>query len=236
MVESRRILLIFLFQLFPGVSAINAFSQEGVLKSYEYLSPTPFSVDHNPETAIIIRFGEKINVFSLRNDLFEVTGAISGKHKGKFTIGNDYRTLIFTPDQIFSYNEKVALLLGKGIQTQSGRFLPGFSYWFKIRQEADSDLYTVPPDENRRPVRLTEKYFFRESAKGIPLSFLDFKFPEITLSNQPAKGNILTTLVKNSTDYLYVFDNKANPVFARVMPHPISNLKTSSFRRDNILR
>jgi hypothetical protein len=225
MAESRRILLIFLFQLFLGISAENAFSLEGILKGYEYLSPLPFSLDHNPETLIVIRFGEEIDIYSLHNELFDVTGDISGKHSGKFAVSKDHLTLIFTPDQIFSYNEKVFLHLWEGIKTQSGRLLPAFDFWFTIRQNSSSDLPPWLPDIINIRDRFPGKSADTESVKGIPLSYLDFNFPEITLSDQPTKGNILTTLTGDSSDYLYIFDNKAVPRYVRLMPHSISNLK-----------
>jgi hypothetical protein len=225
MAESRKILLIFLFQLFLGVSSENAFSQEGILNGYQYLSPLPFSLDHNPETVIIIRFGEEIDIYSLQNELFDITGDISGKHTGKFTVSHDRLSLTFTPDQKFSCNEKVFLHLWKGIKTQSGRLLPEFSFWFTIRQNSSSDLSPSLPDMINIPDRFPRKSVDTESVKGIPLSFLDFNFPEITLSDQPTQGNILTTLAGNSSDYLYIFDSKAVPKYVRLMPHPISNLK-----------
>ena len=76
MAVSRKILLLFLFQLLLVFSAENAFSQEDVFKMYEYLSPIPFSVYHNPETAILVRYGAKIDISSLKNELLQASGSI----------------------------------------------------------------------------------------------------------------------------------------------------------------
>jgi hypothetical protein len=124
MVESRSILLLFLVQLLLGASADFGFSREGEVNGYEFLSPLPFSLSHNPETVIILRSGEKIDAFSLKNELLEVYGDISGKHQGKFVLSLDQLTLIFIPDMKFSSGEKVTLHLNEGIKTQSGRSLP----------------------------------------------------------------------------------------------------------------
>jgi len=202
---NRRILLLFLFQIFLGVSAESVFPPEGGLKGYEYLSPLPFSLCHNPESVIIIRFGEEIDISSLQNELLDVTGSISGKHPGKFTISQDHLTLNYTPDLVFSCNEKVFLHLREGIKTQSGRLMPAFEYWFTTRP--NSVLYSGSPEIIITPEGLPEKSGSIKAAKGAPLSYIDFNFPEITLSDQPTKGNILTTLLENSSNYLYVFDN-----------------------------
>jgi hypothetical protein len=225
MTESRRILLIFLLQISLGISAENIFSQEGKLHGYEYLSPLPYSLDHNPETVIIIRFGDIIDIGSLKNELFEVTGDLTGQHRGKFTVSQDHTTLIFTPDHIFSYNEKVFLHLWEGIKTQSGRLLPEFYFWFTVRQNSSSDMYPSHSDKIIKSDNFPAKSGNTEAVEGLTLSFLDFNFPAITLSDSPASGNILTTIVRNSSNYLYVFDNKAVPRYVRLMPHSITNLK-----------
>jgi hypothetical protein len=225
MTGSRRILLILLIQIFLSISTENASSQADIMKVYEYLSPIPYSLDHNPETIIIIRFGMEIDIYSLQNELFDVTGDKSGRHTGKFTVSSDHLTLIFTPDNIFSSNEKVFLHLWEGIRTHSGELLPEFYFWFTVRQisssESDTSLSGVIEMSDKFPV----KSGYPGSVKGNTLSFLDFNFPEITLSDQPTGGNILTTLVSNSSNYLYVFDNKAIPKYVGLMPHSISNLK-----------
>ena len=225
MEESRRILLIILYTLFFGFTAGNAFSQEEVLNSYEYLSPLPFSSFHNPETEIILRFGEQTDISSLNSELFDVTGDSSGKHLGKITTSQDRFTIIFKPDLFFSYNEKITVHLRAGILTTSGKLLPPIVFWFTIRQKPVSGLYPDEFIDRKSPDNIEISSINSGSVKGSPLSFLDFKFPEITLSNQPTPGNILTTLIKNSSNYLYVFDNNAIPILARLMPHPVSDLK-----------
>ena len=225
MEESRRVLLIFICQLFLCASAEYAFSQEEALNKYEYLSPSPFSFYHNPETVTIIRFGEKIDLFSLSDDLLEVTGAISGRHSGKFTISKDNLTLIFIPNQIFAFNEKVILHLNHGIKTLSGQYLPPLDYWFRIRQKTSSELINRLSGEKEEINKFHKKSVFSAAGKGTPLSYLDFVNPGVTLSNNPAQGNILTAVTINSTNYLYIFDNKSVIKYIKVLPHPVSNMK-----------
>lgn len=224
MLRCRKFLLLCLFQILPGFLIENAFSQGNTFELYEYLSPVPFSSFNSPETVIIIRFGEKIDYFSLQNELLEVTGDISGNHTCKFSISLDYLTIIFTPDQIFNNGEKVSIHLKQGIKTQSGKFLPAIDFWFTIRQKLNSDLSTDISESTNTP-GVKGLYGQITSEKGARLSFLNSRFPKITISDQPTQGNILTTLIKNPINYLYIFDNKANPLYMRMMPHSIYNLK-----------
>jgi hypothetical protein len=225
MLRSRKFLLICFFQILPGFLVENAFSQGNAFVLYEYLSPVAFSSFNSPETVIVIRFGEKIDIFSLQNELLEVSGDISGNHAGKFSISQDYLTLIFTPVQIFNYGEKVSVHLKQGIKTQSGKFLPAFDFWFAIRQKLNSNLSADISESRSDLDGLNDLYGQITSKKGSKLSFLNSRFPKITISDQPTPGNILTTLIKNSISYLYIFDNKANPLYLRIMPHSIYNLK-----------
>ena len=219
---SRRILLLLLFLLFLDLSAENAFPQEFAANGYQYLSPLPSSLCHNPETILIIRYGEKTDISTLRNELVEITGSISGKHPGIFTLSHDQLTLTFTPDQAFAYNEKVFVHLCQGIKTKSGKLLPSFDSWFTIKP--GTGIITGLPEDVNGQDSSPYKSGYTKAVQSPSLSFIDFNFPEITLSDQPGKGNILTTLIQNSTNYLYVFNNNAIPVFARMMPHPVSNL------------
>lgn len=192
---------------------------------YEYLSPAPFSSLNNAEAVIIIRFGEKIDVFSIRDEFLGANGEISGNHTGRFSVSDDYCTLIFTPDRIFDNAEKVTIHLKQGIRTLSGKFLPAFDFWFITRKKLNSTLSADISESTGAPDGQTDLYRHITSGKGSRLSFLNSRFPKIIMSDQPTPGNILTNLIKNSTNYLYIFDNKANPLYMRIMPHSIYNLK-----------
>ncbi len=205
--------------------AENAFSRDLLLEEFVYLSPLPHSLNHNPETEIIIRFGEKIDISSLEQRLLTISGSISGIHSGKISFCNDHLSLIFKPDQIFTYSEKITIQLTVGLRSISGRLFPELEYWFLIKDKAEAGIVSDNPVEiiNREPPG--EGSGNSQTIKSTKISFLDFVFPKITLFGQPAKGNILTTLISNSSGYLYVFDNKAIPLYARLMAHPVSNLK-----------
>jgi len=192
---------------------------------YEYLSPKPFSADHNPETVILIRYGEKVDVLSITDELIDVVGEISGIHNGKFSVSKDNQTLIFTPEKFFSLNEKVTIHLQEGIRTESGRSLPSFEYWFTIQHDLVADLLTTPEKKTVTQKSTPIKSIEKSISKGDPQTLLDFNFPIISFSNDPSEGNIMTTLIEGFTDYLYIFNNQAIPVYAKIMPHRMTNLR-----------
>jgi hypothetical protein len=223
---SRKVLLALIVQLSLVNPAADAMPGEDAYRIYEYLSPIPFSPNHNPETAILIRFGEAVDILSLKDDLLEVTGSHSWRHTGRFTLSNDKLTLIFVPSVIFSPGEKVNIALQEGIRTLSGKILPSFVYWFTIRDIPNSGQPTAMPDIsgsgrdiNGRNPRNALK------SKGSLMSYLDFKLAGITMTGQTAGGNIITTLVDGIKNYLYIFDNKAIPVYTKLMPGQVTNLK-----------
>ena len=192
---------------------------------YEYLSPKPFSAVHNPETVILIRYGEKVDVLSITDELINVVGEASGIHNGKFTVSKDNQTLIFTPEKFFSLNEKVTIQFREGIQTKSGKSLPSFEYWFTIRCDPVADLLILAEKKNVIQESTPIKPIKKSISKGDPLTLSDFNIPVISFSNNPSKGNIMTTLIEGFTDYIYIFNNEAIPIYARIMPHRITNLR-----------
>ncbi len=221
----RTILLIIVFQLFLDVSAGNAVPRKSELAGYEYLSPLPFTFFHNPETVIIIRFGEKIDTSSIRNELLQVNGDISGKHAGSFSVTSDLLTLIFTPDIIFSYNEKVSLHLCEGIKTIKGGYLPIFDYSFNIRQEYSGIFFQGSDDTENNQLNdkqgndgLNGRKNNNSSLKGIP-------GPSVYYSDEVTPGNIMTILKKGLNYYLCLINNNGTLLLANKTQQRSSNFK-----------
>lgn len=219
-------------KVFPGilfilviisVSGEKIFSQD-VRDLFDYLSPVPNSNFHNPETEILIRFGETIDIRSVSDEFLELTGDISGTHKVAFALSRDSLTLIFTPEHNFSSDEKVDVRLREGIRTSSGRLLPAINFWFSTGHHSDTSLSLKTDLEYSADDRTIQEPSEAKSSKSAQLSFNYFNFPEIRSFGEPAAGNIFTTLIAEFSDYLYIFNNQAVPVYARLMPHRITNL------------
>ena len=220
-----RFYLLFLMALFSLSKLDSASIQDSILNSYQFCSPKPNSIGINPETVIVLRYGKPIDVNSLWEDCLQVTGEISGKHTGTFTLNKDKLTLIFKPDQCFSFNEKVRLHLRNGIKTKTGEELPLFEYGFTVRKisagnfnQDFSDNFEIAQNSKLRSSSL-------EGMKGNAISFSDIPEPMVYYSNGVTPGNIMTVLEKPPIDYLYLFNTNGKLLLARETPHRVSNFK-----------
>src|SRR6516164_35596 len=99
-VSSPRFLLLVVFSL---VICCRASSYAQVAVSYSY--PYPSSTEVSAKTTIGVRSGEALLKSVLQASSFTVIGTSSGKHTGKIVLALDGRTVIFTPDKIFSPGE-----------------------------------------------------------------------------------------------------------------------------------
>ncbi len=204
----------------------SAWSQEPVTAKYQFLSPQPNSFGINPETEIVIRYGKPVDASSVRSDLLQVTGEISGLHKGRLIIAKDKLTLIYKPDQVFSLNEKASVHLCEGIKTIKGELLPGFDYEFKIREKLYENISKgLPVDigmgENEGNIAPDSTSI----GKGSPISYSDIPEPLIYYSDGTREGNIMTILEKPPVDYLYLFNNNGTLLLAKKTPNRASNFK-----------
>jgi len=220
-----RFYLLFLMALFSLSKLDSASIQDSILNSYQFCSPKPNSIGINPETVIVLRYGKPIDVNTLWDDCLQVTGEISGKHTGTFTLNKDKLTLIFKPYRSFSFNEKVRVQLRNGIKTKSGIGLPLFDYRFTIRQVSVGNFnqYFSDDVEMRQNTRL--KSYNSKGMKGNAISFSDIPEPMIYYSNGVTPGNIMTVLENPPNDYLYLFNTNGTLLLARETPHRVSNFK-----------
>jgi hypothetical protein len=220
-----RFYLLSLLALFSLSKLDSASAQDPGINRYQFYSPKPNSIGINPETVIVLRYGKPIDVNTLWDDCLQVTGEISGKHTGTFTLNKDKLTLIFKPDRCFAFNEKVRIQLRNGIKTKSGVGLPLFNYGFTIRQMSGGNFNQDFSDnvEIRQDTKL--KSYSLEGLKGNAVSFSDIPVPMIYYSNGATPGNIMTVLEKPPNDYLYLFNIDGTLLLARETPHRVSNFK-----------
>jgi len=200
-------------------------SQKKVITEYQFCSPEPNSFGINPETAIVIRYGEKIDINTLSDECIKVTGEISGPHSGKVTLNKDQLTLSFQPDQDFTLNEKVSIYLNDGIKTIWGKKLPLLIYGFTIRQEPYGSFEEYFPENSDIQKSNKRKAGSSDNTKGNSISFNDIPEPLITCSYGATAGNIMTVLEKSPNDYLYLFNKTKTLLFARKTPNRVSNFK-----------
>ncbi len=196
-----------------------------------YQSPLPESQLVQPESTIIFRFEETVNVTSLRNSLLQVSGSRSGEHEGTMYLAQDKRTVIFTPVYPYTPGETVGVKLRPGLLSTAGRQLSVDEFRFTISSQPGQQIspQSLIPSEPRG--------MWLQNVTGLPLKnqtrnqyvTLPSNFPEINITvptNDTDDGFIFLSNfvvdwrdrdVSQSKPYLLILDNKGEPVFYRAM-------------------
>ncbi|HYV93375.1 MAG TPA: arylsulfotransferase family protein [Chitinophagales bacterium] len=102
---------------------------------FQFISPMPGSTNLTIEHNIIIREGSLLDQSSLNKNLFVIRGSKSGVHDFKMILCNDGKTLNLNPTYPFTYDEDVAVTIGKGLVTAEGKTVDGYSFSFKTHRE-----------------------------------------------------------------------------------------------------
>ena len=114
---------------------------------YQFVSPKPSSVMVSDKTNIILKYSVTIDESSLSASLLRVEGSRSGVNIGELILSDDYKTLVFNPNQVFTTDEIVNVTLLKGIKTNSGDEIPAFSFHFTTAPSGIVQLQSPTFDE-----------------------------------------------------------------------------------------
>ncbi len=123
-----RLLIVFLIIL-PIGQVKNTQAQPQLV---QYLFPLPGSKYNSTQTTIAVRFGDTINMSSINNKLFLVSGTTSGNHSGEVVLADDQKTIIFKPKQPFNTGETVDVNVRQELCRHKGNILPSVSFTFSI--------------------------------------------------------------------------------------------------------
>ena len=104
----------------------NAFGQ------FQYISPKPNSLFHNPETNIILKNGDFIDAKSLNASLVKITGSVSGVHACTVSLSSDNKTILIFPKTKFAEGEVVSVEITDGFRKKTGETIHGVSFTFNI--------------------------------------------------------------------------------------------------------
>ena len=99
------------------LTALFSFGQTVQYEKFSYISPVPGSKFINPENNIAFRYGDVLDLSSVRNSMITVKGFQTGKITGTLKLSIDSRTLIFLPDQPYNYNETIMVNIEPGLKT-----------------------------------------------------------------------------------------------------------------------
>ena len=215
-------LLLFVTESLPVSKLLNVNNNAKVI----YVSPMPGAKYVTPETNIIIKTSGVIDKYTTAaQDVFDVTGSVSGKHTGKVIFSDDGHTILFNSYIPFNYGETVNVKLNTGLKTTDGDdvALPEFN--FEISKQ-NQNLLNKPgiSDEftGYNPLINNSNNSLKQNAHKIisTVQTLPSDFPALTVnqSNNPSSGYLFLSdyRVKADSqygDYLIVADNQGNPVF-----------------------
>lgn len=122
------------------VMLIALFCGNAALGQYQFIAPLPGSVDHNPETDIIIRDGHMLDASILKKkDLFSIQGSVSGLHDFERVLCRDQRTILLNPATDFAEGETVTVNIGKGLKRMDGTTASPYSFHFSIHRKYNAE-------------------------------------------------------------------------------------------------
>lgn len=117
--------LLFYFEIF----LINLTGQEII-----YLSPTQNSRNNPRQSSIIISFSEQIDLKNFDYESIKVNGSKSGEISGVIKLLNGNKTITFTPNTLFQYEENVSVYLDDLKLLNNDKNIR-FSFSFEIESE-----------------------------------------------------------------------------------------------------
>lgn len=173
--------------------------------TFTYVHPLPGSVEHNPETTLIVRLNDEA-AGETANLRWSVVGSRSGEHAGRTIIAG--ATVIFRPDAPFQLAEQVRVRV-------DGLSVPlEFDFTIKKEHIAVAEAMTVaeaaePNLPTAEPVRLY-------NGVAVPSDF-----PKITTTvygeTTPGRLFYASTFFDNNSrsNYIMILNNDGSPYFYR---------------------
>lgn len=224
--------IIILFLISP-ISSIflksNTFTQAQVV---QYISPAPGSKYNPIFTTIAIRYADLIDQNSISNQLFNVVGTISGKHEGTVKLADDFKTIIFQPNQPFIHGESVQVSLQSGLLTMSGKNCSGAEFEFLIsKTDSSSPIILSAINDLISSEFVSSQKVTSPNILGSNYITVPSDFPQIhvtTPANEMDDGYIFasnfipSSAGGNVGSYLLIIDNNGEPVYYQRIPETTS--------------
>lgn len=211
----RQIQLIFLTLIILNVK-VNS-------KEINYLFPMSNSEYHLPNTDIIIKFDEQIDLLSINKNQIELSGNKSGIHNFEMILSTDKQTLILKPYNDFSLGEKVNIKLGNNI-FKNDKFIE-LNTTFEILNKYTQNTTTNQIKNNDYITEINEvelknsgKDFFIDYNQAKLSGELPADFPpiEVKINTNPKDGYMLVAprVANNSGygNYLIILDKNGLPI------------------------
>ena len=194
---------------------------------FQYLSPVPGSGLLNPQTNIIIRYGDPLSNFDINDtSLIRVTGSLSGIHSGTLYITKDLKTIVFLPNNPFNYGERVYVQLSTGLKTTNNINVDSLAFYFDVTKgfaTAGTINNQGPSKINRenKPGSASNVHAASDSSLLFPPNF-----PKVYIQQNPAeKGYYFLGINKVTGRSLCILNKFGYPVFYKIFQQRVYDFK-----------
>lgn len=220
------ILALFLVFLVPVALLAQTAERTHVRAAFQYQYPMGGSESVSPESNLILRPGAPIDAATVRSQIFDVVGSVSGKHDGKARLSDDGTTILFRPSAPFEHGEIVNVRIREGIMTSAGTPIGSARYAFRVSETRETLLGVNENSVSAVAPLLT----------GFPQPFLDTlptNFPAIQPSIIATVGEdplYFSPFRLGAPSPIYhptmeITNDTGRPLFYREMPSPSLDLK-----------
>ena len=222
------------------VSNYHLIAQRDDYSHINYISPVPNSQYVSPWSTIIIRSVVNIGRSVLtEKDIIEVTGTISGLHRGELILLEDNKTIIFKPELPFTEGEKIMVLFKENKLGASENKIADLNFEFTISNSWKKNIRysTSHPLANELNSSISFESVRELKNRCNPRSSSSFDtlppdFPEyyIPVFNNPSDGYIFIAPYRHpwpgfAPGYLLIIDNYGVPIFYRRFPKRCMDFK-----------
>lgn len=202
--------------LFLIAISFNLFSQ----KHPAYLSPKPNSTLVSRESNIIIKDGREISAGTLKDNIINVNGSVSGRIKTVIELSDDGKTVIAQPVTKFAEGEEVTITYSGGINTTDGGEVAPFTYSFKVtplkeRIALTKELRALLDEENQQPRSFAPVGNFVNPNQATDSLPSDLPQINVSVNNNPAPGYLFMSVSTESPGvgfYLFILDKNGKYV------------------------
>ena len=190
---------------------------------YQYLSPSPGSLNVSPWNNVVVRHGDLLNKNTLSDGGLSVVGSLSGLHSGRLVLSDDSRTVVFLPAEPFSLGESVLVNWTRAPRTTEGGILPPLEFSFTVatwdpeqqpslRMEETSEEGPTPSGSTAASSALLHSMVTSAQAcDTLPSSYV----PITLLSSDNPDPGCLFFSPLGADSGLLILDNSNIPIFFR---------------------
>jgi Arylsulfotransferase (ASST)/Secretion system C-terminal sorting domain len=191
-----------------------------------YLAPVPGSKYVTKETNIIIRYNSDLDLNTISERNFKITGSKSGQHSFHFIQTDGRNTIILKPDLNFSAGEIIHVSMLKRLSNVNSELISPYEFEFTI---SDSKVRSnhkkrIPYEQELKNSQSNNRFYNQNNVSPVFQSdSIPLDFPQITILRkyENAPGYIFLSNFRfgpgQNTPYLMILDNNGHPILYKKM-------------------